>query len=158
MDPPSTRSKASVSEGSAKDLDRLNRELRPKGDKIPPSALTKVTETKVTPLDDPKLGTSSEKDDIPLKIPKIQIHRLQMGIDQLIHISDQTLEEYSLSKYHEGNYYPLEEVPVPSPPRANIPDERVSNASDKTEIYWPLDQPGNNGNKNDTPKKGNSAL
>ena len=61
--------------------------------------------------------------------------------------------KYPLSKYPEANYYPLLETLVPSPPRADNPEETTSNASDRTEIYWPIDEPGKDGNENDTPKK-----
>ena len=54
-----------------------------------------------------------------------------------------TLEKYLLSKYREGNYYPIDDPGQPEEA------ERVS--SDKTEIYWLLDVPEDDNKK--SPKR-----
>ena len=68
-----------------------------------------------------------------------------MAPNQLIYISKKTLEKYPLSKYWEGNYYPIDD-PGQSEDTANIPEETESVNSDKTEIYWLFDVP-EEGNK-----------
>ena len=66
-----------------------------------------------------------------------------MGNDQLIYISQKTLEKYPLSKYREGNYYPIQDIQdtPPSQDKKDPNDDKTaSNDLGATEIYWTTDK------------------
>ena len=63
-----------------------------------------------------------------------------MAPDQLIYISEKALEKYLLSKYQEGNFYPIKD-PSQQDDMANIQEETECVQLDKTKIYWLLDEP-----------------
>ena len=120
-------SQASAIWGSEKDLARVTQEL----------SVSKTTKN----IEIMANTQVKEKE----KSPVLKIQKLQMALDQLIFFHKKTLEKYPLSKYQEGNNYPIDD-PGQSEDITNIPEETESVNSDKTEIYWPLDVP-KEGNK-----------
>ena len=150
-DRPHTRNQVSASAGSARDLELVSKELSSSSTNDIPKEET--PQSQLLTHDDtvtPKPSTSNEKDNASIKAVKIQVHKLQMDIHQLIQKDDETLY---ISAVQVPTRELLSEVPIPSPPHVDRPEDTVSNISDKTKIYWPIDVPENMGNKIETPKK-----